>query len=47
MKPEHLAWVDRIWEILDGATDSVLGRQGPAEVVRDAVSATPTSPLAS
>jgi hypothetical protein len=23
MKPEHLAWVDRIWEILIKATDSV------------------------
>ena len=26
MKPEHRAWVDRIWELLDGATSAVLQR---------------------
>jgi hypothetical protein len=25
MKPEHLEWVDRIWSILDGATQAVVG----------------------
>ena len=29
MKPEHLAWADRIWEILDQAADAVL-REGRA-----------------
>jgi len=24
MKPEHRAWVDRIWELVDGATSAVL-----------------------
>ena len=24
MKPEHRAWVDRIWELLDGAARAVL-----------------------
>ena len=24
MKPEHLDWLDRIWEILDAATDEAL-----------------------
>jgi hypothetical protein len=28
MKPEHLQWIDRIWEIVDQATDAVLrGRE--------------------
>jgi glutamate/tyrosine decarboxylase-like PLP-dependent enzyme len=27
MKPEHREWVDRIWAILDGATQAVLGRR--------------------
>ena len=26
MKPEQRAWVDRIWELLDGATSAVLQR---------------------
>lgn len=24
MKPEHLDWLDRIWQILDDVTDKVL-----------------------
>lgn len=28
MKPEHLAWVDRIWEILSESTDTVLQQAG-------------------
>jgi hypothetical protein len=24
MKPEHLAWIDRIWKALDSATDTAL-----------------------
>jgi glutamate/tyrosine decarboxylase-like PLP-dependent enzyme len=27
MKPEHLAWIGRIWEILGQATDECMGRQ--------------------
>ena len=27
MKPEHLAWIGRIWEILDQATDECMARQ--------------------
>ncbi len=35
MKPEHLAWIDRIWGILDQATESALRRQGVAEEAGD------------
>lgn len=28
MKPEHREWVDRIWEILDGVTDTIRKRHG-------------------
>jgi tyrosine decarboxylase/aspartate 1-decarboxylase len=28
MKPEHLDWIDRIWEILDAATSKVLRKYG-------------------
>ena len=28
MKPEHREWIDRIWEILDRVTDSILRRRG-------------------
>jgi tyrosine decarboxylase / aspartate 1-decarboxylase len=28
MKPEHLEWVDRIWEVMGNATDAVLRRRG-------------------
>ena len=27
MKPEHLDWIERIWEILDRATTEVLQRR--------------------
>jgi hypothetical protein len=26
MKPEHLDWIERIWEILDNVTDRVMNR---------------------
>jgi tyrosine decarboxylase / aspartate 1-decarboxylase len=31
MKPEHEAWLDRIWERLSAAADEVLGGSGPAK----------------
>jgi hypothetical protein len=29
MKPEHLSWLDRMWEILDMVTDEVLKQDRP------------------
>jgi glutamate/tyrosine decarboxylase-like PLP-dependent enzyme len=39
MKPEHLAWVDQIWQIVDEATTAVLARRAAGRSAREGVRA--------
>jgi tyrosine decarboxylase/aspartate 1-decarboxylase len=34
MKPEHLEWIPRIWEVLSAATSEVLGTEGTSRAAR-------------
>jgi hypothetical protein len=34
MKPEHLEWIPRIWDVLSAATSEVLGTEETSRIAR-------------